>query len=524
MKTNIKLLIGLWLFTTLLFSCGEDKIDLVRTGSIEGTVIDKETRVPIADVTVSVNSGSSTTTDINGIYRLEVVPEGSQSVQATKEGYVTKFEGVTVTENGTTTRIFELEKNQNDNRPPDSLELITPINNATEIDRLPQFIWTASDPDDDELTFDLILIESATGNQMTFENIADTTFTLGSDDLLKFDTRYTWQIVAKDGFNQNINSNVFSFTTVPFPAENNIFYTREINDNFVIFAADDEGMNEVQITSSRVSSWRPRQNPIKNKVAFLQVVGAETHIFTMDRNGENSMQVTLNNPPAAGFRATEIDYTWTENGNKLVYPSFRRLYEINADGSGLQEIYAVPDGEFITEIADLKGQANSADYALKVNNSDGYNAKIFTIDSDGNEIDTILNNVNGAVGGLDFTRGANNINWLLYSRDVDGEENSDYSQLRTRIFIYDFDSAQTFQISGDLNPGDDTDVGNNHLDPRFDPNYTKVILTQQERALNSTANPRVATLTIPDLSDPTDVQTNGVVSHIENGQMADWRP
>jgi len=102
-RTTIKLL----LFATLLFfvtgqlggclSCGPG------AGSISGTVKDTAGNA-LSGATVKAG-GVQATTGTNGTYKLENVPAGAQTVTASKEGYITKTQQVTVTAGQETTNV-----------------------------------------------------------------------------------------------------------------------------------------------------------------------------------------------------------------------------------------------------------------------------------------------------------------------------------------------------------------------------------------------------------------------------------
>ncbi len=82
----------------------------------------------------------------------------------------------------------------------------------------------------------------------------------------------------------------------------------------------------------------------------------------------------------------------------LFIPTMENLFKINATGGGLKLIYQTSNGDFISEVA--VGE-NEQTIALITNNSNGYDADLFTINFEGQVQEKILNNVTGAIGGLD---------------------------------------------------------------------------------------------------------------------------
>ncbi len=60
------------------------------TETVKGTVIDKDTRLPLAGATIVISSNDGTksaSTDTQGIFRLQKVPVGRQQLQVRMAGY-----------------------------------------------------------------------------------------------------------------------------------------------------------------------------------------------------------------------------------------------------------------------------------------------------------------------------------------------------------------------------------------------------------------------------------------------------
>jgi uncharacterized membrane protein len=95
------------------------------TGTLNGTVTDASTTLPIQGVTVTAN-GASSTTDAEGHYQIEIAP-GTYTVTASKSGYVSASKSATVTAGMTTTVNFSLEPIVPDfsiSASPDSLTIV----------------------------------------------------------------------------------------------------------------------------------------------------------------------------------------------------------------------------------------------------------------------------------------------------------------------------------------------------------------------------------------------------------------
>ncbi len=457
MKTNFKY-IYLSLFLMFFINCSEDKITLTGKGNITGAAVTTGDFVPLQNVKISTNPVSSIVfTDVDGNFEIPDVPIDDYSVQAEKDGYLTQFEGITVLDETTINVIFEMELATATNRPPDAPILDTPPNNSIDQEVEIELIWSGTDPDEDVLTYSIEILNDQNSEVLEFSNISDTTYTVSG---LQYGFKYFWQVSASDDINESTLSQVFSFETLPFP-NNRYFFVRKVNGNNVIFSGDNEG-NELQLTSENSNSWRPRKGTNTDKIAFLRTDGGETHIYTMDLDGSNLLQVTQTKP-VNGFNLEELDFTWTNNDSSIYYPSFDSLYQISPNGSGLTQVYQTADGLFITEV-DWNQQTSKI--ALKTNNSVGYDASIYTINTSGVLQDMVLTNVDGALGGLDYSFDGTK---LLYTYDTTGNENSEYRQLDTNMFIYDFNTMDSINVS------EGKDSGTNDLDARFSPNESELI-------------------------------------------------
>lgn len=458
MKTKFKY-ICLSLFLIFFINCSEDKISSTGVGTVTGKAVTLGDNTPMENVKVSTNPSSSIVfSDSQGNFIITDVPVGNYSLQAEKEGFLTQFEGITVVDDGTVNVIFEMDIETANNRPPDAPVLISPENNSVDQEVQVVLEWSCNDVDEDDLTYSVEILNDQNSEVLEFENLTDTTLTVSG---LTYGTKYFWQVSASDDINESTLSDVFTFETLPYP-DNRFLFVRKIDGNNVIFSGDEEG-NEIQLTSSATNSWRPRKAKNIDKVAFLRSNGGETHIYTMNLDGSEVFQVT-NDVPVNGFNLEEIDIAWRSNDIRILYPSFNKLYHISPNGGALELLHQTPDGNFISEI-DYNQQANRI--ALKTNNSVGYNVSIYTISTTSGAIEeVILQNVNGAAGGLDFSFDGTK---LLYTYDITGNENNEYRQFDTNMFIYNFGTMVATNVS------DGKPLGTNDLDARFSPNEAKVI-------------------------------------------------
>ena len=504
--TMYKNLKNIWLVVLvvgIMFGCSEEPFELEDTGTLTGVVVTSGDNVPLQNVKISTNPSSSTEfTDETGAFIIEDIVENQYSVQAELDGFATSFEAATITGGGTVNVVFELEIETANNQAVTKPELIAPEDNAVDVLSETQFIWSASDPDGDDVNYTVQIRNDADDEILEFSTVNDTMVDVTG---LRFGLKYFWQVSAADSINkQEVLSKVSAFETInPSEDSNRFAFVREINGNDVIFASDGEG-NEFQLTESTKNSFRPRRNRTANKIAFLANSNAETHIFTMNFDGSGIQQIT-SAVAVNGFDLSELDFSWTANGGRLLYSNFGRLYSINNDGSGLQQIYETTDQSFISEVAI---SADESIIALKTNDIDGYNVSIFTIDStSGTVIDNVLSGVPGAAGGLDISVDNQRI---LYWYDVSGFEDPSYRQLDARIFVFNSSDSSVIDIS------DQKVDGTNDFDCRFSPNEAEVILT-------NTSNDGISQHDILRIDTDPMLTTNvGRMIIIENGEMPDF--
>jgi hypothetical protein len=494
---SIKYIFTLFLAIVVL-GCSEETIDNVQIGTITGTVVTEGNFEPIENVRISTNPASSTVfTDENGEFELRNVPAAEYSVQARKDSLLTQFQGVEVIPDGEVNIVFEMKPETANNLAPKAPMLVSPENNSEGLSRNITFTWTSENVDDDDLNYQLEIRNDRNNNVQTYSNITDTTYTV---DDLNYGYKYFWQVRVSDSVNEDVLSEVNTFSTLEFP-KSRIAYVKKINGNNVIFSRD-LNENEYQLTSADHNSFRPRKNHRTDKIAFLRTIGSQTHLYTMNLDGSGQKQIT-SNIPVNGFNLDKVDFSWANDGASLVYPNFSKLYRVNATGDGTTQIYSEPNGKFITEV-DVSN--DNSRMALLVNDANGYNASIYLINNEGQKTSTVVSNVDGALGGLNLS--VNN-NMVLYARDVSGFESEDYRQLNSQLFVYNINTQEALNIS------DNKPDGTNDLDPRFSPNEAEVIFVNTSNDGISQNN--IYTVEI----NPGSVDENRTLLY-ENAFMPDW--
>lgn len=458
----MKKILFLSIFSILLLGCSEDLLDNDAKGTLKGTSRLDLSNEPLANVKITTTPSTLTVySDEEGNFEIfESLPVGDYSVRAELDGYVTEVEAISITQfDQTVSIVFEMVTDETLNQPPTAPELISPEHLATNQPNDLTLKWSSSDVDQDSLTYRVILSDNLTNTEIEFSDIEVDTLALEN---LHFGTTYTWQVAVSDNINEEVFSGSSQFTIRQNP-EYRYHYVQKEDGNFVIRATNlDE---TISITNSTYSSWRPHKNNVAEKVAFLQTLGGQTHLMTADLNGENPHQVSQ--VPINGFRNDVLSYAWHTNGSRFLFPSFDKLYRVNIDGTGQQQIYQTPDGQFITKVA---WSYDGSTIAIATNDINGYNAKISIVDANGNFIKTIFENQLGAVGGLDFNITGDK---LLFTHDLSGYQDSQYRQLDTHIFIYNLvDDTVTNYSEISEKP-----MGTIDIDPKFSPNDAEIIFT-----------------------------------------------
>lgn len=446
-----------------LTSCSEELVSKVQTGTVKGTVIKKGTNQPLKNVKIYTAPSTQTVfTKDDGSFEIAEIPVGEYSLRAELSGYVTTLQGISIKNGGQNVSVvLEMSDDDSLNSPPSAPVLLSPTDNAVDQPLSVDLSWSATDPDSlDVLKYTLTVKNDFDQNVIEIKDLTEKHYFLEN---LKFGVTYYWQVSVSDGVNPAVNSPVFRFKTNSVP-NNRFHYVKKSNGNYYIVSSNEAGSN-FNFTAHSANSWRPRLSQNAQQLAFLRTTGGSTHIFTAKPDGSQAFQVTT--IPVGGFNNAELDFSWSTNGKELLYPSFTKLYRINKDGSGLELVYTTPDGSFISE---CDWSYDGSMIALKTNDPNGYNAKIIVIDMLGNVIKTVLENVNGAAGGLNFSVDGN---LLLYTYDISGHQDNNYRQLNTHIFIY---NMQTGDVT-DVSVASEKPDGTNDLDPRFSPNNAEVIFT-----------------------------------------------
>lgn len=462
MKTIIKITV-FFIFSIFLISCNEDLVEETQSGILKGKVVRRGTNEPLANVKIFTTPTTNTVFSAeDGTFEIKEMPIGNYSVKAELTGFLTNFLSVNMqSQSQIVTVVFEMDDDESLNTAPTVPILLSPTDNSENQPLEVELTWNTTDPDTlDVLKYRLIVKNNLNTNVLEVKDLLDKHYTLKD---LKFGVSYFWQVAVSDGIHPEVFSAVSKFTTNATPA-NRYHFVRKQAGNLYIVSSNEAGTN-FEFTGLSYNSWRPRKNNNAGVIAFLRTEGGNTHIFTAKPDGSEVFKVTT--VPVSGFNNFELDFAWKTNGKELIYANFDKLYRINKDGSGQELIYKTTDGSIISE---CDWSYDSSKIAIKTNDFNGYNTKIYVIDMLGNTIKTVLSGVSGGSGGLDFSVDGN---LLLYSHDVSGYQDGNYRQLDSHLFIYNLTNDAVRDISAESEKPN----GSNDLDPRFSPNNAQVIFT-----------------------------------------------
>ncbi|KYK22450.1 hypothetical protein AYK21_03880 [Thermoplasmatales archaeon SG8-52-2] len=102
-----------------------------------------------------------------------------------------------------------------DNSPPNSPSNPDPDDGETDVDINSDLSWTCTDPDGDDLTYNVYFeADDPTPDVLVSENQTGTSYNPGTMD---YETTYYWQIVAWDTYDESTEGPIWEFTTMVEP-------------------------------------------------------------------------------------------------------------------------------------------------------------------------------------------------------------------------------------------------------------------------------------------------------------------
>lgn len=160
------------------------------------------------------------------------------------------------------------------NEPPSSVELIYPSENLLCIENIINFNWsTATDPEDDELEYNIIIAKDrALTDIVENRTISATQVTIE----LEKETAYYWKVDALD-----INNNLGT------ASETSAFYTQgEVVSNYAPFtAAPENPENNGQVDAGAINlTWEAYDLNTEDTLTFEVFFGEDDNLTLLDDN------------------------------------------------------------------------------------------------------------------------------------------------------------------------------------------------------------------------------------------------
>lgn len=262
------------------FTACKDSPQAVENGKISGTVLSYRTMEPIAGAYIStVPPSTNSVTDASGNFLMTDLLPNTYILNASKYGYYPNYTSVDVQSGKTVNAIITLNDSVANNHNPDKPMLLSPgdENNINKTDV--QLSWTCSDPDNDNMTFDVMLDTTIFVRNNIFPNISQTKVMVG--DLVSGKIYY-WKIIAKDKWGATAESDIYSFTvdttslsTIDttticyFPFDNNI--TSIISNNLTVSSANITFVNDRKGNNYKAAYFDGTSHITVNNDPILQI-------------------------------------------------------------------------------------------------------------------------------------------------------------------------------------------------------------------------------------------------------------
>lgn len=458
-----------------------------------------ETPLPNVNITTQPAT-NQLLTDSAGHFIITGIPADTYTITVRGEGIRTTSLTALVTTDSATEVTIRAELAEPENRVPNTPQLLSPQNEATNLSRALVLTWQGTDPDEDSLRYEVRLFtsQSALRQSVIAQNIADTTLNVRD---LEFETTYFWQVIATDPEGLRSQSEVASFTTLPVP-NLRFAWVSDTSGNAEIYASDGSDTTIVQVTNRSARDVQPRLHPRLPQLAFASEVQGETQLLITPLIGGEPTQVTQ--VPMAGFHNIGTGYTWSPDGGQLAYAHYHELYRIQANGSSLAVVTQAPANR---HFRDMDWTASGNQFVLQTIGTRIYDSEIHLYAPAEDSLRMLVANHPGQVNSPSFSIDGQEV---LFTYDASGFQSLEGRQLDSRIYRVPTtaspDSIQWIDVSVNK------PAGTNDLRPRYSPDGAKIIF---ENAPND--DPSAASVWIADL--------NGDNRQLfyENAQMPDWR-
>ena len=451
--------------TAILFAgCADEVYEPEQTGTLAGTVMHSESYEPLRGVHITTSPPTgSIVSDDSGHFVFSNISEGEYALQASKVGYRQSKSSlqVSVSAAETTESVVMMTPDEDDNRAPRTPNDPSPENGAADIPTTVQLSWSASDPDGDSLNFDIYLYPESDEQQQVESGLAADSLLVEN---LRYNTRYSWQVVAKDESGDETYGPLWQFHTRNFP-DNALIFASQRDGNYDLYSTDPYDTTgsgaPIRLTDTPAREWWPRFNPARELIAFSSDATVEPHIYTMEEDGSGIYQVTTK--PIAGYHNYGVGFSWDPSGTKILYPHYETLYTIGIGGGDLTAVATAPADRHFRE-TDWSPMGDKI--AAVTMGSSYYDAEIHLMNADGTEDTVVVENVQGAIGHPAISPSGDRI---AYFRDFSGYESSGTRKLNAHIVVQSLLTGDTTDVSVNK------PAGTNDLYPRWASDGTQIL-------------------------------------------------
>jgi len=198
----------------LMVSCSKTPTTPSTTGNIAGKVLGYTDNKPVAGAFIKTEPPSMTQlTDADGRFFMNTLAPGQYTIIATKSGYYENSAMVNVSAGNATSAIIQLKDINTFNHPPNIPSTPVPDNGIDISDTSTTLLWVCSDPDSDQITYDVYfskinpptnkIATTIKASQISVNNLTDS-------------TTYYWKVVAKDIYGAITEGPVWSFRVIKF--------------------------------------------------------------------------------------------------------------------------------------------------------------------------------------------------------------------------------------------------------------------------------------------------------------------
>jgi len=440
-----------------LSSCTEDVVTPILTGTISGVSINKTTNAPVENVEINtIPATNEVYTNDLGEFIIENIPIGEYTVYAKAFGFENENIKINVTNNEVTDVTLKLNiANRIASIPINPI----PQNNAIDQALTLNLIWSISDQGEQEnLKYQILLYED--DDNQIFQQVDDYTDTTLTVEDLNYNSNYFWQVNVISSTGNITKGDIWSFSTVAFP-DNRFLFTSNREGDYNIYSSDLEGGKLTQITENNDFELKPLYSNNRDLIAYSSNAEVDYHIYLMDKDGSNPKKVT--NIPIAGFHNQGIAFCWSPDNGKLLYSHYEKLYTINRNGTGLNQIATAPNGKHFRS-SDWTSVNDKI--VVETIGSTIYESEIYLMNSDGSDTIRLVDDLPGIIQNPSFSIDGKEV---LYTQDISGYESANGRQLNAHIFKINIETKEITDLSNNK-PN-----GTNDLQARFSPDGASII-------------------------------------------------